>query len=1433
MLASTLALAATATLLLVAMAGASALGQSATDSPPAPSSSADPTLTPVESRDAYRDQSDVEALATVRDQFDGLLDTPPLKWPAVQPGEDIHGYLTDNSAVVSEPDGGRGVIESTLPLRGETPAGHEAAIDLGLVDVSDAASAPRSTAAPVRIPDDSTGELRFPDQSFGISVADANPQQAQVESNNAFYANVKSDSDLVLAPRPDGAELSIVLRSADAPTSIPLRFSLADGQRLAQTDATDGTGLPPGSVQMVDDSESLATVYPAIAVDAVGNGVPVSYELDGDDVTMKVDAPADTTYPVLVDPIVGVYDNNGTSVCPSAGCGSSKPAGFVWPGWRPGTNTDPAGTALPTSWSYCNNQGSHPDRKFYFCQGSLSGAATDGGALFIKSNPFSSSNVSYGTGEWGQWVKEPPPYAYIYKLDAAALTNVVPGQAALAVGVRKADGSDWECGSVQWGDGTRSVGAALTPSGCSNTTNLPAAYKTGTSTALSAATRYVYVHTLYQGDATPSPAIAPGDRAVLRMVMTGGAASTNPLPYVQMGGAATYESETYGPTVDSVTHTKSPPSGWVDSYSDTSMASAWDKGLGMGTVTATGPGISNSTATKQTSTGTYCTSGTPPSGSTVGATNLYDGCQTAQDKPLTLSTTYTAPQGINNYAISATDLVGNQTPSTASPQQSWTVKVDRGGPTVTTSGLTDNQVVSNDVNLSVHAVDGDTGSLASQRSGVKTIDVTTRTASGAVVDSSPDPSPQSCSSSCPKDRSVPLKTGGYSSGSYVAEVVATDQVGNPSSRTTISFVVTHPPVSTAPPSLSGAATDGSTLSASTGTWTGTAPLTYQYKWQSCSGSSTSCVDLPGETEPTLALTSEDVTRTVRVVVTASNRDGSASAVSQASVPISPLAPTNSSEPGLLGDPYVDSPMEVDAGTWQGSFPFSYQYQWYRCALGGLCSAILGATTADYVPTTDDIAQTLRADVTATNAAGMATMTSVESDPIEPAASTPAPDGGPDQADPPTSSEQLDREQRFRADSGLPADTTTVQGLIANSDLGFSRENYGGSLTPIEERTLEAGASVEETTDAIDDYGTTQAAADYAGIYVDHVNGAPVVNVGFTQNAAQHLADIRAFSPQPSRVHTFSATRSLAALTDTQTRVENDWDTLEASGMALTSVSVEVQANEVQVGVSNPSTAIASSLNARYGAGVTMVAEQPAVDAAASGPHTRTSRTRPMRAGLAIYPHDHSTVCTAGYLTRDEIPHPVTGTDTIYGMMTAGHCFADQDTHFGDCGQQWRQGGRSIGCQYGDNTYKNGMRSDAGMILLNTGKDSSNLLYISNRFSRNVRSVYHHDEKGYTVCLSGYKSGVGCGHIAHSGTYTISSSHGKRRLKSMVRVSGFECAPGDSGAPIYHFQGAEGAQAVGIVSGFVPRYAGAHFGPCIYSQVRHIQQELSVTVRTHR
>jgi hypothetical protein len=89
------------------------------------------------------------------------------------------------------------------------------------------------------------------------------------------------------------------------------------------------------------------------------------------------------------------------------------------------------------------------------------------------------------------------------------------------------------------------------------------------------------------------------------------------------------------------------------------------------------------------------------------------------------------------------------------------------------------------------------------------------------------------------------------------------------------------PVNTALPTITGSATQGSTLSASTGTWTN-APTSYTYQWQRCSSGTCSPT---GVTAPAYLLTNADVGSTIRVSVTAGNAAGSASATSAAQGPV--------------------------------------------------------------------------------------------------------------------------------------------------------------------------------------------------------------------------------------------------------------------------------------------------------------------------------------------------------------------------------------------------------------------------------------------------------------------------------------------------------------------------------------------------------------------
>lgn len=89
----------------------------------------------------------------------------------------------------------------------------------------------------------------------------------------------------------------------------------------------------------------------------------------------------------------------------------------------------------------------------------------------------------------------------------------------------------------------------------------------------------------------------------------------------------------------------------------------------------------------------------------------------------------------------------------------------------------------------------------------------------------------------------------------------------------------QPPTNSAIPTIAGIPKPGQTLTAAPGTWSGTAPIAFGYQWQSCDRAGTSCVAKPGRTTSTYLISSSDAGSTFRVVVTASNLAGSASATS--------------------------------------------------------------------------------------------------------------------------------------------------------------------------------------------------------------------------------------------------------------------------------------------------------------------------------------------------------------------------------------------------------------------------------------------------------------------------------------------------------------------------------------------------------------------------
>jgi thermitase len=110
---------------------------------------------------------------------------------------------------------------------------------------------------------------------------------------------------------------------------------------------------------------------------------------------------------------------------------------------------------------------------------------------------------------------------------------------------------------------------------------------------------------------------------------------------------------------------------------------------------------------------------------------------------------------------------------------------------------------------------------------------------------------------------------------------ASFESGLPKPQLIVTYTTTaSPPVNTGLPVIAGTAQQGQTLTASTGTWTGTT-LSYAYQWRRCDSTGANCAAIAGATASTYTLTSADVGSTLRVDVTASNGAGSAVATSPA------------------------------------------------------------------------------------------------------------------------------------------------------------------------------------------------------------------------------------------------------------------------------------------------------------------------------------------------------------------------------------------------------------------------------------------------------------------------------------------------------------------------------------------------------------------------
>ena len=190
------------------------------------------------------------------------------------------------------------------------------------------------------------------------------------------------------------------------------------------------------------------------------------------------------------------------------------------------------------------------------------------------------------------------------------------------------------------------------------------------------------------------------------------------------------------------------------------------------------------------------------------------------------------------------------------------------------------------------------------------------------------------------------------------------------------------PANTSPPTISGTTAQGHTLVGGTGSWTGTAPISFAFRWWRCDDTAANCAPIDDATNTTYVLQPSDVGKRMRLAVTASNADGTASALSDATAVVTAGGvPTLTTEPRISGSAVVGQRLSSTTGTWTGDQPITFAYQWVRCGAdggnpdGSNCTNIAGATGTTYVLTSAESGYRMRFRVTATNAAGSRTAAS--------------------------------------------------------------------------------------------------------------------------------------------------------------------------------------------------------------------------------------------------------------------------------------------------------------------------------------------------------------------------------------------------------------------------------------------------------------------------
>jgi hypothetical protein len=1264
------------------------------------------------SRVVYRYASARVAWKIDHGHFEGAFDSPAYRGLELRPGERLHGYTGDRSALIDLPGGKRGIAESVLPLLTSAPGGGKVPVDLSLRQNGQALE-PVAPLVAASFAGEARGGFSLPGVGITVRPATAASSSASQVEEKVFYPNVLRDTDLLTRPAPYGVETYSLLRSANSPED--LTFSLASPAGASLRLVPGASGFPAGAA-VTRDGKDVLVIPPAVAHDADGQPVPVTYAVNGNDLIVHVPHRSGSyRYPVLVDP------------------GFNVPEQFYsTSGWQSGAVGGPY-SAYSGSYYYGS-----PVPNYGWRSG-----------LIVQANV-----GTYQLNSYGNLWYTPPANSYIYRGEFQYVTY------------------GWLYQAVNQGIWNPNGQPAISRQ---TGTNLDNNYLTMCAPG-------------------PNPTCDPGNGTDNNIFVLGLQNIYLTNTYYNTASAATmqsaliYERDRYAPQVTALS--QNAPSGWVDASALSATATGSDTGLGMKEFAWVQPDRSQITSTHGCS-GAY---GNRCPSSWSASFNYNTG-------PL--------PEGVDRFAVAARDVVSN-----GSAETPWTVKVDHSPPSspALSGTLWDHRNQTSDHrNEGLYDPSYTLGASSGDAfSGLKSIDVQVR-------NNTPYHYTARCSGTDGCSDSIPtwtFNTDSYSDGDHTITVTAKDQladqpgVDNSKHVSTTSFQVAvdrrgdiyHAFGWSGDPGLSSSDQvheEWAQINTQNARTVAPEAITTR-NVESCLSDPQGCAVVRNRSQDPANPAGPEHYNTDTGT---SHNDARFTDVSQL------LAPANTN----LGPPTATGPIQTALQPWQTAPPaHGSTYDLYVTTQQVIVDG--GATDQTHklwIDTTTRMplrelsteGTTVTSDVLYTYDRGRRTAGELPADqfsvgtPSNPGEVTTTQELPPVALPPPadvtkTHQELVDDSIAFRQNYGLNADPAYVDSIVSDPTLDGSIDEFGVPLTAAELADMNHRVDAESRLTTIDDYGANQAAADYAGLYIDPQHGG-LIYVGFTANAARHMQDLQALYPYPELLRTFptAPTRTYAALSTLADQVTSDWNSGTLDADNVSGVNVNEETNTVDVSSPTPTPVAAADLQARYGSAVRLIERSLSASFTAA-----TYPIPPYLGGLEIHrPAGQAAIgCESGFGAVRRSSRAIR-----YYDVSAGHCIGSQSTGYG---VKWYHGG--FDTLYGTtrgNTFANGQpvsNTDGLSIQVSAGGHGAEIFLRSGhqrRITGEITNFHVHPKQTLCIASQGYGRPA-CGQVVAPDRQQKISGRPVRHIV-IIRTPGCWAREGDSGAPVYR-----GHLAAGIVSG---------------------------------